>query len=417
MRKALIFEPFSGASGDMVIGSLIDLGVDESKIADAVAAFNLRMEVEEVDKGGIKAKKVQFTGGAVEGEHHTRTYGEMVQMIRDSGLEWEIINNSLSIFELLADAEAKVHGEVKQQLSFHELGAMDTIGDLVGSSVAFLSLHPEVVISTPISVGRGYVRTEHGLMPVPAPATLEILRRTALLFQSGPSTSELLTPTGAAILGHFVHRSVATLPPLRIAVTGYGAGARDLPVPNVLRASLSESVMNLMMEEPEGGVGTDMGTDTDRVGVLETNVDDVTGELLGNLVEVLMAEGAKDVTVMPALMKKGRIGHVIRVITAPEDTRRMAYLLMRESGTLGVREMEVRRRYIARREKREIMVRLGGTEQRVGVKIGMSAEGEVLNIAAEFEDAKRVAEELKMPVKEVIKIVEGEARRILMPVH
>ena len=394
--KALIFEPFSGASGDMVIGSLLDLGVDESEIADGIAAFNLRMEVEEVERGGIAAKKVRFIGGL--GGAEERSYPEIVRIIRDSGLDSEIINNSLSIFERIADAEARVHGEDKQHLRFHELGAMDTIGDLVGSSIAFSSINPDIVISTPISVGRGYVKTEHGLMPVPAPATLEILRRTSLLFQGGLSHSELLTPTGAAILGHFVHRSVSSLPPLSITETGYGAGSRDLSVPNVLRASLGEPAMDLA---------------TDVVGVLETNVDNVTGELLGNLIEVLMAEGAKDVTIMPALMKKGRAGHVIRVITVPEDVQRMAYLIMKETGTLGVREMTVRRRYIASREKVEMKVKIRGIERGVAVKIGRSADGEVLNIAAEFEDAKRVASELKMPLKDVIKIVEGEARKNL----
>jgi len=394
MTKALIFEPFSGASGDMVIASLLDLGVDESEIADGIAAFNLRMEVEEVERGGIVAKKVRFIGGL--GGAEERSYPEIVRIIRDSGLDSEIINNSLRIFERIADAEARVHGEDKQHLRFHELGAMDTIGDLVGSSIAFSSIHPDIVISTPISVGRGYVKTEHGLMPVPAPATLEILRRTDLLFQGGVSHSELLTPTGAAILGHFVHRSVASLPPLRITETGYGAGSRDLSVPNVLRASLGEPAMELA---------------TDKVGVLETNVDNVTGEILGNLIEVLMTEGARDVTIIPTLMKKGRAGHLIRVITAPEDVQRMAYLLMRETGTLGVREMEVRMRYIASREKEKMKVKIRGKEREVGVKIGRSADGELLNIAAEFEDAKRVASELKMPVKDVIKIVEGEARK------
>ena len=394
MTKALIFEPFSGASGDMVIASLLDLGVDESEIADGIAAFNLRMEVEEVERGGIVAKKVRFIGGL--GGAEERSYPEIVRIIRDSGLDSEIINNSLRIFERIADAEARVHGEDKQHLRFHELGAMDTIGDLVGSSIAFSSIHPDIVISTPISVGRGYVKTEHGLMPVPAPATLEILRRTDLLFQGGVSHSELLTPTGAAILGHFVHRSVTSLPPLRITETGYGAGSRDLSVPNVLRASLGEPAMELA---------------TDKVGVLETNVDNVTGEILGNLIEVLMTEGARDVTIIPTLMKKGRAGHLIRVITAPEDVQRMAYLLMRETGTLGVREMEVRMRYIASREKEKMKVKIRGKEREVGVKIGRSADGELLNIAAEFEDAKRVAGELNMPVKDVIKIVEGEARK------
>ncbi len=390
--KVLIFEPFSGASGDMIIGSLLDLGVDESRIADAIAAFNIGMEVADVEKRGIMAKKVRFTGDA-----EKRSYTELVQMIKDSGLDDGIIKDALAILERIADAESKIHGTEKEKLKFHELGAIDTIGDLIGSSVAFAAISPDTVMSTPIAVGMGYVETEHGVLPVPAPATMEILRKTSLLFQGGPSHAELLTPTGAAILAHFVQRAVNSLPAMRITATGYGAGSTELPVPNVLRASLGELVM---------------GFATDMVGLLETNVDDVTGEVLGNLIEVLMAEGARDVTVLPALMKKGRFGHVIRVISSPEDVQRMAHIIMRETGTLGVRVMHVQR-HIAGREKREINLRIKGVERKVSVKIGRDAGGEILNIAAEFEDAKRIAGELKLPLKEVIRMVECEARKNL----
>ncbi len=388
--KALIFEPFSGASGDMIIGSLLDLGIDESKIADAIAAFNIRMEVEDVDKRGIVSKKVRFTGDAEE-----RSYTELVQMLNDSGLAKDIMENALAILERIADAESRIHGIEKQKLKFHELGAMDTIADIVGSSIAFSAIEPDTVISTPISVGMGYVDTEHGVLPVPAPATLEILRKASLLFQGGPFSAELLTPTGAAILAQFVNRAVTSLPPVRITATGYGAGSIELPIPNVLRASIGE-------------LDTDFATDT--VGVLETNVDDVTGEVIGNLIEALMAKGARDVSVLPALMKKGRYGHVIRVITSPGDIQRMARILMKETGTLGVRVMQVRR-YIASRDMQEIRLRIKGIERSVRVKIGRDANGELLNIAAEFEDAKRVAGELKLPLREVIRMIECEARK------
>ncbi len=392
--KVLIFEPFSGASGDMIISSLLDLGVDESKIADSIAAFNIGIEVAEVEKRGIVAKSIRFIGDAGE-----RSYTELVRLIKDSGLDNDIIKNALSILERIADAESKIHGTEKQRLKFHELGAIDTIGDLVGSCVAFAAINPDTVMSTPIAVGMGYVETEHGILPVPAPATMEILRETSLLIQGGPAHAELLTPTGAAILAHFVQRAVNSLPAMRITATGYGAGSAELPIPNVLRVSLGE-------------LDTVTGFATDMVGVLETNVDDVTGEVVGNLVEVLMAEGARDVTVLPALMKKGRFGHVIRVITSAEDIQRMAHIIMKETGTLGVRVMHVQR-HIATREKREINLRIKGVERKVSVKIGRDAGGEILNIAAEFEDAKRIAGELKLPLKEVIRMVECEARKNL----
>lgn len=394
--KALVFEPFSGASGDMIIGSLLDLGAKESKIADALSVFHLELEVKEVEKRGIVAKKVKFIREGKEyaaSVREVQSYKDIVRMIEHSGLGNEIIQNSLSVFEKIADAEAKVHGDPKERLTFHEIGALDTIGDLVGSVIAFLDIHPDIVISTPISVGSGFVESEHGILPVPAPATVEILKDASLLYQGGPfaSASELLTPTGAAILAHFVQRSEPFLPQMRIEKTGYGAGSRDLPLPNLLRVSLGE-IGDLFR---------------DGIEVLETNVDNVTGEVLGNLIEVLMAEGAKDVTIVPALMKKGRTGYIIKVITAPHDASRIAYRIMEETGSLGVRVMHVKHRFVADREEKRVKVRIKGIEKEVGVKIGRDARGNVLNVAAEFEDVKRVAKELKMPLKEVTKIVEG----------
>jgi hypothetical protein len=397
--KALVFEPFSGASGDMIIGSLLDLGVKESKIADAISVFNLEMEVKEIEKRGIVAKKVAFVSKSEKSAKRARSlrsYTDIVRTIEHSGLSEEIIRNALSVFERIADAEAKVHGELKESLTFHEIGAWDTIGDLIGSAIAFREIRPEVVVSTPISVGSGFVDCEHGLLPVPAPATVEILKGTSLLYQGGPfasaSASELLTPTGAALLAHFVQRSEPFIPQMRIEKAGYGAGSKDLPMPNVLRASLGELA----------------GLSRDNIEVLETNVDNVTGEVLGNLIEVLMAEeGAKDVAIAPVLMKKGRTGHIIKVITAPQDATRIAHRIMEETGSLGVRVMQVKHRFVADREEKKVKVRIKGVEKEVRVKIGRDAEGNVLNVAAEFEDVKRIANELELPLKDVMKIAEG----------
>jgi uncharacterized protein (TIGR00299 family) protein len=394
--KALVFEPFSGASGDMIIGSLLDLGVKESKIADAISAFDLELTVQEVEKRGIVAKKIEFvttSNTSAAGARAVRSYTDIVSAIEHSGLGNAIIENALSVFERLANAEATVHGTPKERLHLHEIGAWDTLGDLVGSSVAFLDLRPDIVISTPISGGNGFVETDHGLLPVPAPATVEVLRDTSLLYQGGPfeSTSELLTPTGAALFAHFVQRSEPFLPQMRIEKAGYGAGSRDGPMPNVLRASLGEIE----------------GLSRDAIEVLETNVDNVTGEVLGNLTGVLMAEGAKDVAIAPVLMKKGRMGHIIKVITTPQDAARIAYRIMEETGSLGVRVMPVKHRFVANREERKVKVSIRGVEREVRVKIGRDAEGTVLNVAAEFEDARRVATELKMPLKDVMRIVEG----------
>ncbi|MEA2032104.1 MAG: nickel pincer cofactor biosynthesis protein LarC [Euryarchaeota archaeon] len=414
--RALIFEPFSGASGDMIIGSLLDLGAAESKIAEAVSVFDIALKVKTVKKHGITAKKVAFVSKSgdksISAEHAERKYVDFVRLIEGSGLSREIIENALAVFDLLARAEATVHGEPKESLQFHELGAMDTIGDLIGSTTAFLDLHPDIVICTPVSVGSGFVDTLHGVLPVPAPATVEILWHSSLVSQGDPfgSASELLTPTGAAILAHFVHRVESSLPPLpfRIEKTGYGAGSKDLPShspPNVLRASLCELSKSSSLPIPP------LPLSRDEVEVLETNVDNVTGEVLGNLIEVLMAEkGVKDVAITPAQMKKCRSGHIIKVITTPQEAARIAYRIMEETGSLGVRSMQVKQRFIANREQRKVKVRLKGVEKEVSVKIGTDAAGNVLNVAAEFEDAKRVAADLNIPLKTVIKLVEETAK-------
>ncbi len=393
--RAVVFEPFSGAAGDMILGSLLGLGVQESKITDAISAFNIALEVTEVEKCGIQAKQVAFvaTRAAAERSRGERSYRDIRHAIEESGLPDRVIQLAVSVFERIAHAESIVHGIPGEEITFHELGALDTLGDVVGSVVAFLELNPDTIISTPISLGSGFVQIEHGCFPVPAPATLEILRDTALLYRGGPAVAEaeLLTPTGAALLAQFVERSEPTLPQLRIEQIGYGAGTQDLPVPNVLRASL----------------GTLSELSRDLIEVLETNVDTVTGEMMGNLIEVLMTEGARDVTVAPVLMKKGRTGYLITVITAPQDSARIAQRLMAETGTLGVRVMQVMQRFVADREEARVTVRLRGVEREVGVKIGRDAAGKVLNVAAEFEDAKRVARELNVPLKDVLKAVEG----------
>lgn len=394
MVRALVFEPFSGASGDMILGSLLALGASESSIAAALAAVDLELAVQEVEKRGIRATKISFIArGQAATDHPPRTYADIVAVIARSGLSELLIANALAVFDRIAHAEATVHGMAKEDLTFHELGACDTIGDLVGCAAAFQALQPDIVISTPAVLGTGLVKTEHGLLPVPAPATMAILTGSSLLVQGGPpaAAAELLTPTGAALLAHYVQRSEPVLPQLRLTATGYGAGSMDLPQPNVLRASVGELA----------------ALSRDAIEVLETNVDDVTGEVLGNLIEVLMAEGAKDVAISSALMKKGRSGHIIRVITAPHDTARLAYRLMEETGSLGVRVMQVKHRFVAERETRRVRVRIAGVEREVGVKLGRNAQGKIFSMAAEFEDVKRLAQELNLPVKDVLRMVEA----------
>jgi len=425
--KVLIFEPFCGAAGDMVIGCLLSLGARLSFVKRVVDALSLGIELKvgSVERGGVSAVRVEVSceGEDAKAEAGGRDYAEILRILeaasKRGSIEQNIIESSLRVFERLAAAEARIHGVPKERVRFHELGAYDTIADVVGACAAFHDLVGrdgiEKVLSTPVAVGGGFVEVygapqdgkEQRKLPVPAPATLEILRGGCLTLRGGPLEAELLTPTGAALLSEFVQETVRFLPEMRVEKVGYGAGAREFKaVPNVLRATMG------MLEKSSDEAG-DVGLLKDEVEVLETNVDDVTGEILGNLVEVLMREGALDVAVLPATMKKGRAGHVIKVLTKPEDAHRLARRIIEESGTLGVRIIPTKHRLIARRRLDTVKIRIHGEERAVTVKIAEDALGNVLNVSAEFEDAKKAAEELGVPVREVMRAAEEAARRRL----
>ncbi|MHC1585001.1 MAG: nickel pincer cofactor biosynthesis protein LarC, partial [Candidatus Syntropharchaeia archaeon] len=367
--KILVFDPFSGASGDMIVGALLDLGADEFFVRDKVEGTGAKMEVRETKKQGIRAKKVNFITDKKE-----RKYDEVMEILEN--LDDFLLDDVLGIFERIASAESRVHGMPKETLVFHEIG--DSIADIVGACAAFhaLGLRRFEVHSTCLSVGGGFVECKHGRLPVPAPVTVEILSHSNLIYRGGPVECELLTPTGAGILAHFVHRCEAFLPRMEIEKTGYGAGDRDLEIPNVLRVMIGEGGDALVREEIE---------------VLETNVDDVTGEVLGNLIGDLIEMGAKDVAIIPAMMKKGRSGHIIQVITESKDTPRMARKIMEETGTLGVRVIPTRHRLIARRKMDSVTIEIKGIKREIPVKIATDTEGRILNISTEFEYARRIA--------------------------
>lgn len=395
--RAIVFNPFSGASGDMIIGSLVDLGAD----ADAVkSAMELSAKVS-VTMEKIKRKGIGATRAIVETKNEgSRSYAEIVAHIESLDLEQEIKKDALAVFRIMAEAESRVHCEGLDHLHFHELGQEDAIADVIGACAAFHSLGSRSckIFCAPIAVGSGYVEMEHGRFPVPAPATLEILKSSNLIWHSGPVEHELLTPTGAAILAHFAEQA-KSLPQMVINKIGYGAGSKDFEVPNVLRV-MEGNIDDALME--------------DDIEVLETNVDNVTGEVLGNLIENLLAAGAKDVCVIPTTMKKSRSGHIVQVIAKPEDSQKLARKIVEETGSLGVRVIPVKHRLIAARHMESARINVKGTEYQVPVKIARDAGGVLLNISAEFEDCKKIANAAGIPVKEVIRIAEEEARKIFV---
>jgi len=417
----LIFDPFMGASGDMIIASLIDLGADPAHIREIMESVApVTVDIGRTTKKGISATQVRVSEIADKSE--TSTYPDIVADIRSSGLPDPIARDALAIFSRIASAESRVHGVSEDELHLHELGQADAIADVVGASAAIHDLAPSKVFCARIVAGRGFVDTAHGRCPVPAPATLEILAGSGLSWEYGSIEHELLTPTGAAILAHLADRAepsgsggsgsgggcVAT-------GIGYGAGKADLEIPNVLRVIRCEDERR--GQEPghvQGRVqGRGADADMDRGGntslgwdgveVLETSVDDVTGEVLGNLIDELMAMGACDAIVIPATMKKGRSGHLIQVIAKPGDSARIAQRIIEETGSLGVRISTTKHRLIAKRKMESVRIEIDGIEWDAAVKIATDESDRILSISAEFEDAKTIAQKTGVPVREVMR--------------
>ncbi len=392
--KAILFDPFSGASGDMTTACLIDLGADADKVKCAMeTAADVKVDISRTTKKGIAATAVNVST-KIDGSLNLT---EIIDRIRSLSLPDNVVTDAVSVFNILGRVESRVHGVLLEELHFHELGQEDAIADIVGACAAFcdLGFKDHRIYCTPISVGAGFIEFSHGKFPVPAPAVLEILKEYSLPWKTGPVDGELLTPTGAALLAHFVNEKGAC-PRMIAKRTGYGAGSMESAVPNVLRVI-------------EGEV--DDALISDSIEVLETNVDDVTGQVLGNLIDELLAKGAKDVSIIPATMKKGRIGSIIQVIAKPEDSEVLARKMIRETGSLGIRIMPVKHRLIAQREMGKVDVAINGGVFSIAVKIARDLRGELLNISAEFEDCKKTASLSGLPIKDVIRQAEEEARK------
>ncbi len=392
--KTILFDPFCGASGDMTIAALIDLGADAGKIKTAMElAANVDVEISRSNKLGISACSVEVSTK----KEGSLALSQIVTRIKALDLPSIVINDAIAVFNILGKAEAKIHGTSLEKLHFHELGQEDAIADIIGACTAFndLGLKEYRIYCTPVSVGMGFIEFSHGKFPVPAPAALEILKEYSLPWHMGPVDGELLTPTGAALLAHFVNE-LGMIPVMKAHKISYGAGSKNILVPNVLRIIKGE---------------IDDALITDMIEMLETNVDDVTGQVLGNLIEELLKAGARDVSIIPATMKKGRSGHIIQVISKPEDSPNLARKIIEETGSLGVRIIPIKHRLIAQRVMDKVSIILNGKEFEIAVKIARDMKGVLLNISAEFEDCKRVSKESGIPVRNVIRLTEEDARK------
>jgi hypothetical protein len=419
--RTLAFDGRMGAAGDMVCAALVDAGADPDVLAPVEEAIPVRYEIGETTVGGVAATTVDVVhedapaghqrgdedrtddhGEGHHGDDHdhvpaeghgpTRTYEAVVDLVESMSLPAGVRADALAVFEVLGAAEASVHGTSLSATHFHEVGADDAVADVVGACLLLDDLDPERVVTTPLSTGDGTVETSHGTYPVPVPAVVEIAQRASWSLRGGPVEGELLTPTGAAILAH-VAEGVERLPTLRVDASGYGAGARRFPDrPNVLRALVGDGAGGLVRDD---------------ITVLETNLDDATPEVLGDLQSTLAAAGARDVSVLPATMKKSRPGHLVKVVVKPEDAARVARTLAAETGTLGVREHGAGHRWVARRRFETVTLTLDGDEYDVTVKVATDDAGTVYDASAEHDEAAAVADEAGLPTREVARRAEA----------
>ncbi|MDD1717085.1 MAG: nickel pincer cofactor biosynthesis protein LarC [Methanoregulaceae archaeon] len=394
MVRFLVFDPFHGSAGDMITGALLDLGADRQRVMQAMRSVVDEPHVSSVSRAGVRAMRVETNATSA-----TRSFDEVLACLKTADASEEAIVIAERVFRRIDEAEKSVHGE---STHFHEVGADDAIADVIGACTALVSLKPDIVVVLPIHLGSGISSGSHGIFPIPAPATAAILARSDLRVIMGrEEEGELCTPTGAALLAEFSSPGARVLPDAVVIAVGYGAGSRDYPgTPNVLRAFLADSDL-------QGGCHAPLSCDC--VDVLETNVDDVNGEVLASALSSFMEAGARDASAIPCLMKKGRAGQLVRVICETEKSQELATLMARELGTLGIRCQPMVHRFIAERKTMKVSARIAGQEREVTVKCGLM-NGECYTLKAEYEEAFAWARDLGIPVREVARIVEDTAR-------
>ena len=406
----LYFDCFSGASGDMILGALLDAGLPLEDLRAALGSLALgdvKLEVERVDRSGIGATNFQvFTGDhshqhdeghghdhhhhdhdpnhdhphshAHDRDHQHRGLTEICTMVDDSALSPTAKDRAKHLFTRLATVEAEIHQQPVEDIHLHEVGAVDSIIDIAGAVFGLEWLGTDRIVASPLNVGSGTVACEHGIMPVPAPATARLVADVPV-YSTG-TQAELLTPTGALLITDYAE-SYGPMPAMRIRQLGYGAGDRDLPgVPNVLRIAVGDATG---------------APDLQRVVVLESEIDDMNPQIFGVLMDRLLAAGALDVFYAPIQMKKNRPGTLVSVVALPEHRDELSGVLFRETTTLGVRCSEMDRERLDR-EIQSVETPLGAIRFKVARR-----DGQVVNAAPEFDDCATLAEQHGLSIKQV----------------
>ena len=399
VQKIAYLDCYSGISGDMFLGAMLDAGLSLDTLKTSLAALPIagyQLISEPFHDKGIRG--LRFDVVMAEEEQPTRHLSDIVALLKTSLLLPRVRDTALAIFQCLAEAEATVHASTLEEVHFHEVGAVDAIVDITGAAIAIETLGISQLYASPLPLTGGHVKTAHGLLPVPAPATLEILRRVAAPWKPCAAEGELVTPTGAAILATLARFET---PAIAIDRIGYGFGRKSLPWPNCLRLCLGQT-------RSLPGMDSAKGADTDWVTVIESNIDNMTGELLGGLMDRLLAAGALDVSYIPMQMKKNRPAVMVSVICPVEDGDALAQVLLRETSTLGVRIQQVQR-LKAQRTQERIETPLGPMMVKVK-RLG----ARVISASPEYEDCQRIALERNMPLEEVYEVARQAIASIII---
>jgi uncharacterized protein (TIGR00299 family) protein len=392
--KVLYFDCFSGASGDMIVGALIDAGVRLDDIQAALGSLSIdrdAVSIERVRRAGISATKFLVHGEDAGHEHHHQTHGgvateahahrtltEIYALIDGSRLSAPGKARAKALFARLAEAEGAIHGTSADKVHLHEVGALDSIIDIVSTVHALELIGADRIVASPLNVGSGTIRSSHGLYPVPAPATVRLLEGVPIY--SGTQRAEMVTPTGALLITEYA-TEFGGIPAMKTSRIGYGAGARNFEdTPNVVRVLIGES---------------DASVSSHTVTVIEAEIDDMNPQIFGLVMDRLLADGALDVFYTPIQMKKGRPGTLVTVIAAPDARERLTGLIFRETTTIGVRYREMARECLDR-ETVVVDTALGPVRFKIARR-----NGEVLNAAPEFDDCVRLAVQHNLPAKHV----------------
>ena len=409
IKMVFVIDPQSaGISGNMIIGALVDMGADNERIKNLMEAVacdfgEVEVSLDKVDKNGIAATfcHVRTIDEENENNHHMHfiDFYEKIESLKSENIENltdEMVDKAKRVFKRIAISESRVHGKNLEDVHFHEVGAADAVADVFGSIYAYydLGMDKDKVVGLPIAVGGGTAKTAHGIIPIPAPASIDILKglddneyadavKGQAQFKGGPVLSELATPTGCALYMELCDEYLEFAPMMSPEEVSYGCGSKEFDFPNVLRVVKSK-----------------VTNEKHRICVIETNIDHMSGEELGYLFDILLIEGASDVSMVPITMKKNRPGHLIKIISKPSMVDHLVDILFKETGTLGIRVSENTHRGVAERQFIPIDIEVGGHVYTINFKIGLIGD-DIISHRAEYEDLRRIAVEQDIPLTEI----------------